>query len=110
MSSPVTPLPANEVSTVEEHAAHESLIHHDGVAIDDLINALSGGNLDETISARMARWATEDTGWKQHVGSEVCKGLNLIQKDHGAKAELGDLTRAEEEVKTEEDTPTFKEE
>ena len=51
-----------------------------------------GGRPDETISARSARAA--ERGNK--AGVLMSKFLNLFQKDHGPKAQAGDLARAED--------------
>lgn len=108
MSDPVQPLP--NLPAQEQQTAQEGYIHRSLVGLDEMVNVLLDGSPDETISSRMARWATEDSGIKQHIGSAVCKALNLVSPDHGAKAIAGDLERAETIVQTEESTPTVKEE
>ncbi len=102
MSNPITPLTPEQLKMQEEKAAKEGYLKRDAVAFDQLVNVLTEGNPDETISSRMARWATEDGGIKKDIGVEVSKGLNLIQKDHGARAEAGDLERATTVEKIEE--------
>ena len=56
------------------------------------MNVIFGGDPDETISSRSARAATEGKLW----GKILSHFLDLFQTDHGAKAEVGDLTRAED--------------
>ena len=96
MGEPVTPLTPQELAQQELDALHESWFHKDCVAFDQMVNVFAGGNPDETISSRMARWATEDTGFKKGFGSAVCEALNRIEPDHGAKAEAADLERAKD--------------
>jgi hypothetical protein len=108
-SQPVTPLSAEALAARIDGAQKESYIHKDLVAFDQLVNVLADGNPDETISARMARWATAEKpgSVKHHVGSGVCRVLNLIEKDHGAIAEASDLGRAEHVEQIERATPTM---
>lgn len=108
--NPVTPLTPSQLQQQELQALHESWFHKDAVAFDDMVNVFAGGNPDETISSRMARWATEETGFKQSFGAAVCKALNIVSPDHGAKAEISDLSRAENVVHVEDATPTVAEE
>lgn len=61
------------------------------VGIDMLGNVVTGGNLDETISARSQRAAQRGDLW----GEFMVKWLDWLQKNHGVLAEQGDLKRAE---------------
>lgn len=108
MSNPVQPLPPAEFQAAFD--PDKNYFRRAAVSLDDMVNALLDGNNDETISSRMARWATEHGGWKRDVGAAVCRGLNILSADHGAKAEAADLGRAELIVKTEEATPTVQQE
>lgn len=108
MSDPVTPLTPAELQKQKLNALHESWFHKSAVAFDDLVNVFAGGNPDETISSRMARWATEETGFKKNFGTAVCRALNIVSRDHGAKAEVDDYARAESVMKIEAKTPTMK--
>ncbi len=110
MSSPVTPLTPAEFQHQTLEAMHESWFHRDAVAFDEMVNVFADGDPDETISSRMARWATEETGFKRGFGSAVCDALNKIEPDHGAKAEVADLARAENAETVEQNSPTVKEE
>lgn len=95
MSDPITPLTPEQIALQEAHASQEGYIKRDLIGFDQFINVLMDGSPDETISSRMARWATEETGLKQAIGSAVSRGLDLAQPDHGAKAMAGDLERAD---------------
>lgn len=110
MADPVQPLTPDELKQQELKALHESWFHKDAMAFDQMVNVFADGNPDETISTRMARWATEDTGFKQEFGAEVCRALNVISSDHGAKAEVADLMRAEHVASIEEAAPTVEQE
>lgn len=74
-------------------------IHNVLVGADQEANIITGGLPDETISSRSQRAA--DRG--NPAGKAMTKFLHLFQKNHGKKAEAGDLRRAEEIVKTETD-------
>lgn len=49
------------------------------VSIDQLLNALLGGDPDETISSRMGKYVRRGRGW---IPCQLCKLLNLLHKDH----------------------------
>lgn len=93
-----TPLTPEQEKQAEANAAKDGYLHRDAVALDDAVNVLADGNLDETISARVRRVSDAHKGWSWNPGVWLAKGLNaglnLIQKNHGAKAEAGDLQRA----------------
>lgn len=108
MSDPVTPLPKDEFEKDVSKAPHDGYIHKELVAFDQFANVTLGGTPDETISSRVARWDTEDKGIKREIGKIISEGLGLIQHDHGAKAEAGDLGRAEEVERIENSTSTVK--
>lgn len=91
----ISPLTSAQVAKDETQVAKEGYFRKDLIGLDQFANVLMGGSPDETISSRSARWATEDKGLKEEVGEVVSKGLDLFQKDHGAKAEIGDMYRAE---------------
>src|SRR5262245_57107843 len=69
------------------------------LGLDLFGNVLTGGKVGETISARSQR-AADRGNW---LGKGMTKFLHLFQRDHGVLAEVGDLGRAEEVEKTEED-------
>lgn len=107
MSDPVTPLNAEQTASAELHSMREGYIVRLLVSLDKEINIASGGESDETISARAARLATMVPATPlekaQHdYGVLMCNFLNLFQADHGAKAIAGDEARAEQTASTEE--------
>ena len=53
------------------------------IGIDQLVNAILGGDPDETISSRMGKRAAKGDSLFCNL---LCKLLNLIQKDHCQKA------------------------
>jgi len=98
MSDPLTPLPPSQVSQQETQALHESFLHRALVGLDQFMNVLTDGDPDETISSRAARAAEAGKPW----GVGLSKFLNVFQKDHGVKAQAGDVARAEQVQKLEE--------
>ena len=88
------------VAKQEDLTAQEGYFHRVLVAFDQFVNALFRGRPDETISARAYRAALEGKLW----GRILNAGLDLIQKDHGAKAAAGDLERATSISTTEDET------
>jgi hypothetical protein len=62
------------------------------IAFDQMVNVITGGHPDETISSRAGRAALAGRWW----GKVMSAFLNLFESDHGAKAEAGDLERAEQ--------------
>ena len=108
MSNPVTPLNAQQTAEAIVRASHEGYIHRDLVSFDDLINTLTDGNPDETISSRMARWAVDDDGLKKDIGIAVCTALGDIQKNHDAKAVAADYERAKNLLQVEENSGIIK--
>lgn len=55
---------------------------HIAIALDQLANATTGGNEDETISSRAGRLQREGRGW----ACVLCKLLDWLQKDHCSKS------------------------
>lgn len=92
MSDGITPLNPEQLKVQEEKASHEGYLHRVAVEVDDLGNVATGGLPDETISSRLARAAEKH----ELIGEIGTKGLDLIQRDHGAKAQAADLYRADE--------------
>lgn len=90
-------LTEDQLREYELHATHESWLHRDLVALDQFCNVLTGGEPDETISARSQRLA--DQGNK--FGAFMVWWLDKIQAQHGQKAQAGDLARAERTEDTE---------
>lgn len=94
-----------DVVAEEQQAAKEGYLHRDGVAVDIAVDEIAGGPMDETISSRVRRVSDAHPGWSWNPGVWLAKGINkfcnLFQKDHGAKAEAGDLERAQKAVEIE---------
>jgi hypothetical protein len=104
MSDPITPLTPEQVAKQEAQASKEGYLHKDLVGLDQFANVLSGGNPDETISSRSARAAEQGKTW----GVVMSKFLNLFQRDHGPKAQAGDVERAEAVEKIEDSSGGLK--
>jgi len=99
-----TPLTPAQIAQAQKNSAHESYPHRDLVAVDQMANVLAGGLPDETISSRVRRVSDAHPGWSWNPGVWVAKalnaGLNLIQTNHGEKAQVGDIQRAQNVEKT----------
>lgn len=92
MSDPITPLtPADEVADAQA-VEHERYIHKALVGLDIFLNILSGGQEDMTISSRASLAAQHGSP----IGKALSSFLNLFEKDHGLKAEIGDEVRAQQ--------------
>jgi len=95
-----------QIEQAERNAARESYPHRVLVALDQDVNVDTGGLPDETISARVRRISDAHPGWSWNPGVWLAKalnaGLNMIQKNHGQRAQAGDLERAEAVERTEE--------
>ena len=101
MSDGITPLSPEQIAKQEAQAAKEGYVKRDMIALDQFANVLTGGKPDETISSRWARGAEE-----HHVLDELgSKALDIFQKDHGAKAQAGDVERAKAIEQIEESSP-----
>jgi len=100
MSSPITPLDPQQTAAQEAQAAKEGYVHRILVAFDIFSNVLTDGDEDETISSRSARAAEKGKPW----GIAMSKFLDIFQKDHGAKAQAGDVERAAAVAATELDS------
>ena len=83
-----------QIAQAKLNAAHHRYFQRVLTGLDDFLNVVTDGSLDDTISARAARAAAE--------GNEFAKllnwGLGKLQPEHGALANAGDLERAQEEV------------
>ncbi len=97
MSALNQPLTPEQVAKQELQAAHEGYLHKVAVGFDQFMNVTTGGLPDETISSRAQRLA----GNGNEFAKLLTHGLDLIQKDHGRKAEAGDLERADAVQSTE---------
>lgn len=80
-----------QTKKAELSVVHAGYLHRLLIALDDFGNvAFLDGQDDETISSNTARMASKH----EFVGTVVSKALDLIQKNHGAKAIAGDAERA----------------
>lgn len=86
-----TPLTPEQVKQAEVRALHHNYLYRVLKGVDELGNVLADGSLDETISARVGRLAAQ--------GNELAKlvlfPLDLIQRNHGELAEVGNLADAQ---------------
>jgi hypothetical protein len=87
-----------QIQQAEKGAAAEGFLHRVAVAADQDLNVDSGGLPDETISSRVRRICNTHPRWSWNPGVWLAKslnaGLNLIQGNHGQRAQSGDLERA----------------
>jgi hypothetical protein len=85
-------------------AAKEGYLHRVLVAFDQFWNVVLGGDPDETISSRAARWAVRSHRgfwfWRT-VARAMIAWLDFIQPGHDLGARAGDLVRAEKVEQTE---------
>lgn len=91
---PVQPLTPAKQTASEQYSQHLGYLSRLGTGFDVFLNEITGGNNDETLSSRMARWDRRPSGFRHRLGRLICKGLNLHEKNHGAIAEADDLGRA----------------
>lgn len=99
MSDPITPLTPAQTKAQEQQAAAEGWLRRDEVAVDIAANVVVlKGQEDETISSHAARADEQGKWW----GRTLSRVLNFFQPDHGAKAQAGDVERAENVQRLEE--------
>lgn len=85
-----TPLTPAQIKQAEINSQHHNYIMRVLKGVDELANVVTDGNLDETISARVGRLAPHN-----ELAKIVLAPLDLIEKNHGEKAEAGNLADAE---------------
>jgi hypothetical protein len=87
-----------QIERTEKNAASEGFLHRVAVAADQDLNVDTGGLPDETISSRVRRItdAHPHGSWNPGVifAKALNAALNFIQRNHGQKAQAGDLQRA----------------
>ena len=103
MSDGVVPITPEQEAAQAARAAHEGYIHRALVGLDQFMNVLTDGDPDETISARSARAAEKGKPW----GIAMSKFLDVFQKDHGPKAQSGDIERAQTVIDAEDTSGGF---
>jgi hypothetical protein len=96
-SDPIIPLTPAQTQEQELQAIHEGYLRRLISAADVFANVAGGGQPDMTISSRAALAAKHGS----KIGIALSKFLGDIQPDHGAKADAGDLARAQAVVTTE---------
>ena len=93
MDAPLTP---SQVATAEARAAREGWLHRTLVAFDQFWNvAACRGLPDETISAHTRRVVDNPEAKHKLLAKVLNHMLDVVQPNHGALAEAGDLQRAE---------------
>jgi hypothetical protein len=103
MSDGITPLTPGELALQEAQAEKEAYLRRALIGLDMFINVLTDGDPDETISSRSARAAEKGKHW----GVFMAKFLDVFQHDHGAKAQAGDVARAQAEIAAEDSSGGF---
>lgn len=99
MSSPIIPLTPEQTATQEAQAKEEPYVERAAVAVDKAIETVVfDGPPDVTMSEAAGVAAVKDKGFEGEVGKLVSEGLDLFQKDHGAKATAGGNAQAEEAI------------
>lgn len=99
----ITPLTPEQIAKQEQQAAHEEYLHRVVVGLDQFLNVLTDGDNDETISSRAARAAEQGKKW----GIDLSKILDDFQRNHGPKAQAGDVERAQAVEKLEDGSGGF---
>lgn len=105
-------LTPRQVQRAEERAGSDGYVHKVLVALDQNLNVDAGGMPDETISSRVRRLSDAHPRWGWNPAVWLAKalnaGLNIIQRDHGQKAQAGDLARAVRAAEIEQKALGFK--
>lgn len=100
-----TPLTPAQTANQENRAGHESYPHKVLVALDQDLNVDFGGLPDETISSRVRRVSDAHPEWGKNPAVWLAKlinaGCDCVQGNHGAKAQAGDVERAQNVIKVE---------
>jgi hypothetical protein len=104
MSDGITPLTPDQLARQEAQAEKEAYLKRALIGLDMFMNVLTDGDPDETISSRSARAAEKG----KHSGIFMSKFLDVFQHDHGAKAQAGDVARAQAVIATEDSSSGFK--
>lgn len=97
MASPLNP---QQVQQAEKQSLKKPYLYRLFRSADKFVNAVTGGNEDETISDRVWRVTQAHPnyhGWNPGVwlAKGLNAGLNVVQKNHGAMAAAGSLADAE---------------
>lgn len=111
-SNPVQPLSQGQTQQALQSGAHHGYFVRNAVALDELFDQAVGDQDFETLSAHFARMSTEAPrgSFERRFGAIMCNFLDVFSRDHGAKAELGDLARARQTAAALEAAPTVQQE
>ena len=90
------PIDAAFIAKYSARSAADKWYHRILVSFDVLVNVTFRGQASETISGRSWRASLEHKLW----GRAMNFYLNLYQSQHGPKAAVGDLQRAEAQIIT----------
>lgn len=90
-------LTEQQIQEAERNAGREGYLHRVIVGFDQFWNVVGGGEPDETISSRAQR----DAEKHEFLAVVLTKALDLFQRNHGQKAQAGDLQRAQSVAQTE---------
>lgn len=93
------PLTPQQVATDQAKDLREGYIHRVLVGFDQFIGSVIGLQNDQTISSA-TEIAAHKKVWYHAAAIALNDGLDLLQKSHGQQAQVGDITRAEEVIKT----------
>lgn len=90
-----------DVKKLKTAALRQGYLRREADELDEAVNVLTDGPIDDTISSRMQRWkdgsVPHPNKAKHLAGRFMCWWLGLIQKDHDVRANVGDLARAQAE-------------
>jgi hypothetical protein len=103
MSDGITPLAPDQLAQQEAQAEKEAYLKRALIGLDMFMNVLTDGDPDETISSRSARAAEKGKPW----GIFMSKFLDVFQHNHGAKAQAGDVARAQAVIAAEDTSGGF---
>jgi hypothetical protein len=93
------PLTPQEQTKDAGQVAREGYIHRVLVGFDQFMGSVIGLQNDQTISSA-TEIAAHKKVWYSAAAKALNDGLDVIQKSHGQQAQVGDIVRAEEVIKT----------
>ncbi len=56
------------------------------LSLDQHVNAILGGDPDETLSSRLGKWMRSGSEAKRFVADTICWFLDLFERDHCVKS------------------------
>jgi hypothetical protein len=93
----LVPLTPEQIVEAEARADKHGYLARLATGLDDFVNDIFGGNLDQTISSRCQQLSQAGNPF----GTFMCLWLDKIQPNHGQLAEAGDLARANAQMELE---------